>query len=276
MARSNDSKSTEDATTASSEKAKGQPVAKAPDGSAYIFNKRSWYVIPLSLDNDEQTLLTVVQRWRRVPFTSSKPPPPPIYSIADSPLTPEATANIFNLITFGWISSLLTLGYSRPLVAGDLYRLQDDRSSASIANKINESFDRRKREAEEFNARLAKGEVSPGIHRFWWSDERKKRWREKDGKKKASLVLAMNDSVKWWFWTGGFVKVVGDTAQVTSPLVVKVRSSLQPATLIQISIPRLSSTLLLSLMLGIDQGHETLRQLARGLDWLSASSYCKS
>ncbi|KAH6913063.1 ATP-binding cassette transporter YOR1 [Coprinopsis sp. MPI-PUGE-AT-0042] len=160
-------------------------------------------------------------RWRRVPFTSSKPPPPPQYSISDSPLIPEANANILSLITFGWISGLLSLGYSRPLVAGDLYKLQDDRSAASIADKINESFDRRKREAEEFNARLAKGDISPGIHRFWWSDERKKQWREKDGMKKASLVLAMNDSVKWWFWSSGFLKVIGDTAQVTSPLVVK-------------------------------------------------------
>ncbi|KAG7096565.1 hypothetical protein E1B28_003986 [Marasmius oreades] len=31
----------------------------------------------------------------------------------------------------------------------------------------------------------------------------------------------MNDSVKWWFWSGGLFKVLGDTAQITSPLLVK-------------------------------------------------------
>lgn len=200
MVKSEEGKSSEDSSLNKTEKTKAQ-VATAPDGSAYIFNTRPW--------------------WRRVPFTSNKPPPPPTYSVEDSPLIPEASANLLSIITFQWISSLLSLGYSRPLVAGDLYRLQDSRSAASIADQINESFDRRKREAEEYNARLDKGEISPGIHRFWWSEERKKQWRAKDGRKKASLVMAMNDSVKWWFWSSGVLKVIGDTAQVTSPLVVK-------------------------------------------------------
>jgi hypothetical protein len=39
------------------------------------------------------------------------------------------------------------------------------------------------------------------------------------------LVLALNDSVKWWFWSAGLLKLVGDTAQVTSPLVMKVCTS---------------------------------------------------
>jgi hypothetical protein len=53
-------------------------------------------------------------------------------------------------------------------------------------------------------------------------EERVKRWREKDGKKRPSLTMAMNDSIKWWFWSGGFLKVIGDTAQITSPLILKV------------------------------------------------------
>ena len=43
-------------------------------------------------------------------------------------------------------------------------------------------------------------------------------WR----RKRASLVFAMNDSVKWWFWTGGLFKLISDVAQITSPLLVKV------------------------------------------------------
>jgi len=31
----------------------------------------------------------------------------------------------------------------------------------------------------------------------------------------------MNDSVALWFWSAGVLKVIGDTAQITSPLVVK-------------------------------------------------------
>ncbi|TFK40264.1 ABC transporter [Crucibulum laeve] len=165
-------------------------------------------------------------RWVRVPFTSSKAPPPPKASIEDSDLIPEATANFFNVLTFEWITPLLTLGYARPLEASDLFKLQPDRGAAYIADQINASFDRRVKEANEYNERLAKGEISPGLKGVWWTlsgkrKEREEKWRNGTGKKKASLVWAMNDSVKWWFWSSGFLKVVGDTAQVTSPLVVK-------------------------------------------------------
>ena len=92
---------------------------------------------------------------------------------------------------------------------------------------ITESFLHRVQQAEEYNERLANGEIGPGIKGVWWSitgkrETKEREWREKTGKRKASLVWAMNDSVKWWFWSGGALKVVGDTAQVTSPLVVKV------------------------------------------------------
>ncbi|KAF5382133.1 hypothetical protein D9615_004305 [Tricholomella constricta] len=166
-------------------------------------------------------------RLLRVPFTSNREPPPPKGSIDDAELIPEATAHFFDLITFGWVTPLLSLGYARPLEAPDLYKLQANRGAAYIAERINASFDRRYKEAEEYNTRLANGEVRPG----WWKNvvwtfsgrrqEKEKKWREVDGKRKASLIWAMNDSVKWWFWSSGLLKVVGDTAQVTSPLLVK-------------------------------------------------------
>lgn len=169
-----------------------------------------------------------LNRLTRVPFTSTKPPPPPKESLDEADLLPEETANIFNIITFGWITELMSLGYRRPLEATDLYRLSSQREAAYIADKINASFDRRQKTAGEYNKRLASGEVPTGLWRnIIWTlkgnrKEREKKWREVDGRKRASLTWAMNDSVKWWFWSGGLLKVVGDTAQVTSPLVVKV------------------------------------------------------
>lgn len=157
--------------------------------------------------------------------------PPPKDSLDDAELIPEATAGWWSLLTFGWITPLLSLGYVRPLEAPDLYKLQDHRSSAVIADKILTSFQRRREEAEAYNVRLAKGEITPGWRALWWSlrgnrSSRERQWRETDGKKKASLALALNDSVKWWFWTGGFMKLVADVTTVLSPLVVKVGLSL--------------------------------------------------
>ena len=121
----------------------------------------------------------------------------------------------------------MRLGYSRPLEATDLYKLQDGRSSGVIAEKITRSFEERQRKATEYNSRLANGEISPGLKGIWWSirgqrREREKEWREKTGKKKASLALAVNDSVFWLFWSAGFLRLIYDVAQITSPLLVKV------------------------------------------------------
>ncbi|VDB84771.1 unnamed protein product [Peniophora sp. CBMAI 1063] len=154
-------------------------------------------------------------------------PPPPKASLDDALPIPESSASWFSLLTFNWISSLMALGYARPLEATDLWQLQEHRSSAVIADRINASFDARVKQAAEYNARLASGEIRPSIkQRVWWTlrrqrAEREKRWREVDGKRKPSLTLSMNDAIFAWFWSGGILKVIGDTAQVTSPLVVK-------------------------------------------------------
>lgn len=170
-----------------------------------------------------------LNRWQRVPFTSTKIPPPPKSSLDDSELIPEATASFLSLLTFSWITALLGLGYARPLEASDLFKLQDSRAAATIADKISASYERRAKAAKEYNARLVSGEVRPGLKAIWWTlkgrrKELEEEWRTRAGKKKPSLAWAINDSVKWWFWTGGLMKFVSDTLQVTSPLVVKVCS----------------------------------------------------
>lgn len=164
-----------------------------------------------------------------MPFTSTNPPPPKA-SLDDALLNPEADAGLFSLLTFGWMNALLGLGYARPLEATDLWKLQPDRGAAHIGKLITESFDRRHKAANEYNERLANGEIGPGLKGVWWSltgnrAEKEREWRENSGKRKANLALALNDSVKWWFWSAGLLKLVGDTAQVTSPLVMKVCTS---------------------------------------------------
>jgi hypothetical protein len=119
------------------------------------------------------------------------------------------------------------LGYSRPLEAVDLSRLSDDRAAEVVGKRIIDSFQRRHAAAEGYNHRLEDGKISPGLHRriYWMirghAKEREARWRSKDGKKKASLALALNDAAFWWFWQGGAMKIFGDLAQMTSPLLVK-------------------------------------------------------
>jgi len=154
-------------------------------------------------------------------------PPPPKASLDEADIIPEANANWLSLLTFEWIGPLMRLGYSRPLEATDLYKLQDDRSSGAIAEKIIRSFEERQKKAAEYNSKLANGEISPGLKGIWWSirgqrQEREREWREKTGKKKASLAMAANDSVFRLFWSAGILRLISDVAQITSPLLVKV------------------------------------------------------
>jgi len=156
-------------------------------------------------------------------------PLPSKASLDEADIIPEVNANWLSLLTFEWIGPLMRLGYSRPLEATDLYKLQDDRSSGVIAEKIIRSFEERQRKAAEYNSRLADGEISPGLKGIWWSirghrEEREKEWREKTGKKKASLAMAVNHSVFYFFWSAGIFRLISDVAQITSPLLVKVNS----------------------------------------------------
>lgn len=174
----------------------------------------------------------IIYRFLHVPGVPIDPPPPKA-SLDDADIIPEAHANFLDLVTFGWMNPLLGLGYARPLEATDLYRLQDSRSSQVIADKILASFDRRQDAANEYNARLAAGEIKPGWRALWWRlkgshDAREKQWRQKDGRKRASLALAMNDSIAWWYWSGGILKLTSDVSSMLSPLVVKVRHLLTP------------------------------------------------
>ncbi|KAF9510627.1 hypothetical protein BS47DRAFT_1395826 [Hydnum rufescens UP504] len=71
------------------------------------------------------------------------------------------------------------------------------------------------------------GDISPSwLRKVWWGiggnyETRERQWRQQDGKKKPSLAFAMNDAVKWSFWSGGLLKIIADMAQIASPLVIK-------------------------------------------------------
>ncbi len=133
-------------------------------------------------------------------------------------------------------------------------RLQaSTRAAEHVSTRFSESFDRRVIEAEEFNRRLDDPSAPaqpPRTKRIQWawqalrplpqdvlafaapgsSDQkssfRQRRktledeWRGRSGRRKASVVWALNDCMEG-FWAGGLFKVVGDTATLMSPLLTK-------------------------------------------------------
>lgn len=160
-------------------------------------------------------------------------------------MLPLANANWLSELTFEWMGPLLQTGYARPLESTDLWKMDDTRSADRYARLIDQSFERRQKEATEYNAKLDSGEIKPGaIKSLWWSirgdkERREKEWKDKR-RKKARLLWALkyvlvlhvysplpyvrhfSDAIKTWFWSGIVIKAFGDTAQICSPLVVKV------------------------------------------------------
>lgn len=146
------------------------------------------------------------------------PPPPAPKSLADAKLIPMVYASIFSILTYTWINPIMMLGYQRTLQATDLWKLDEARESGTLGPQLDAAWARRVKEADEWNARLAAGELRPPLRtRVKWvfrgagwgkrREERERQWREKDGRKEASIAWALNDVFGWTFWTGGAFKV---------------------------------------------------------------------
>ena len=115
----------------------------------------------------------------------------------------------------------MILGYQRPLSPLDLWKLDEERSSGHLADKLSENFERRKEKVEKWNAALDDGSYVPSFGRKAW-------WRVRkgvfgigryDGRNTVGLAGALSDTFFWPFWSAGFIKIVGDVAAVLSPLV---------------------------------------------------------
>lgn len=114
------------------------------------------------------------------------------------------------------------LGYQRTLQATDLWKVDETRETHRLSSTLDAAWERRRLEADAWNARLLAGEIKPRIlKRLHWvllslsagtryAERRSSyetRWREFDGKKEASLAWALNDTLGRFFWSAGAFKV---------------------------------------------------------------------
>ncbi|TBU32613.1 P-loop containing nucleoside triphosphate hydrolase protein [Dichomitus squalens] len=175
------------------------------------------------------------RHWWQIWVPKGRPPPPPA-SLDDATIIPLVTASIFAILTYRWINPIMTLGYQRTLQATDLWKMDYSRESGNLGQQLDEAWARRVQAAKEWNARLDNGEIRPSVFkRIKWSlqalrgkgtyAERRAaletHWREVDGRREASLAWSLNDVFGRDFWFGGAFKVIGDTAQLMGPLLVK-------------------------------------------------------
>lgn len=194
-------------------------------------------------------------KWYQVWRPKNDPPAPPdsLDEVAEIPL---ATASIVSQLTYSWVTPLMTLGYQRPLMATDLWKMDKTREAKLLSDKFMEAYTRREAEAKAYNTRLVDpvDPIQPSrLERFKWhveltihprrhklssipianaSDSEKlpskaqklhmleEEWRQGSGRRKASIVLCLNETMSG-FWAGGLFKVFGDVAQLMCPLLTK-------------------------------------------------------
>ena len=132
--------------------------------------------------------------------------------------------------------------------------MDSSREAEFLSGVLDRSWDRRVKEAEEWNKKLLDGEIHPSLFRKmgWvakaigkkteglirkktsepgkenermslsaWYNAMDHEWRTKTGLREANLAWALNDTFGLHFWLGGLFKVVGDTSQLMGPLLVK-------------------------------------------------------
>ncbi|KAF9516365.1 hypothetical protein BS47DRAFT_1371770 [Hydnum rufescens UP504] len=174
---------------------------------------------------------TYRRKWWQI-WRPSHPPPPPLANMDEAPQIPLATASLFSIFTFSWITPVMVIGWQRPLQAGDLWTMDESRKAHVLAAKFDDRWRVRVKAANEWNAALENGTIAPGaVRRMWWKvksfgDSNKQlEFRERWGKssrREPSLFFALNDVVGWDFWVGGVCKIIGDTARSCAPLASKV------------------------------------------------------
>ncbi|KAM4059836.1 ABC transporter transmembrane domain-containing protein [Hirsutella rhossiliensis] len=127
--------------------------------------------------------------------------------IEDKAELPESTANWLSILTFNWLSPVLTTGYTRPLQVDDLYHMPGNRLIADYADRLEKCWSAR---LERNRSRMASS--GPVVWKPFWA---------RHTTDTTVLALALNDVCFRWFWLGGLFKLAGDLSQMVSPLLIR-------------------------------------------------------
>ena len=146
-----------------------------------------------------------------------------------SKVTPEATANVISMLTFWWLQPLMILGAQRPLQPTDLYKMDEKRTAKVLSEKFELDWARRIAKCQEYNAKVAKGEIKLPLKQRLLSwrlgkEQKEKRWKqwcEKDGKRQPNFFWAALNIAGWRLWSAAVFRFFSDTLQTFSPLLLK-------------------------------------------------------
>jgi ATP-binding cassette, subfamily C (CFTR/MRP), member 1 len=166
-------------------------------------------------------------------FKRSEPPPPG--KVEDAPVIPLHNASIFSILTYSWLSPLISLGYRRPLEVGDLWKMDPSRESGHLSRLLDIAWSQEQDRMTHIRRDLIEGRSKPPfLYRLTWRikatfdcqyETLTADWQKRQEEKSPSLVRALFSVFGRKFLLAGLFKVVSDTSQITTPILVKVSSS---------------------------------------------------
>ncbi|KAJ1300470.1 hypothetical protein OPQ81_005285 [Rhizoctonia solani] len=144
------------------------------------------------------------RHWYQLWLPSTRPSPPPT-SLADASMTPLASASFVSVLTYSWLTPLMTLGWQRTIQASDLWRVRAEDEAGPLSQSLDEAWAKR----------VERAKANPDKRKRWFSMG--SMWNGDE----PSLALALNDVFGRRFWMGGLFKVIGDVSQLMAPLLTK-------------------------------------------------------
>ncbi|KAI9714511.1 MAG: hypothetical protein M1820_000472 [Bogoriella megaspora] len=121
--------------------------------------------------------------WERInPLKRRRKPPVP----KERQISREFGASIFSIISFQWMSPIMSVGYQRPLEPNDIWLVNPNRKVDLLATKLNASFDRR----------VKRGDTRP-------------------------LIGALYETFKFDFILGGLCQLTSSIVMVISPFTLR-------------------------------------------------------
>lgn len=144
-------------------------------------------------------------------------PEPAPSAFAGDEVIPETSSSIFSRVTFGWISPLLRVGFSRPLDKDDLWELPEPKRARRVADAFAFEYDRAR--LRSHLKREAK--ISTSAEQVVETDEPKSGKNATEWSDQLDLLRALHSKYFWSFWGIGILQLLADALAVSAPLLTE-------------------------------------------------------
>ncbi|NXP73824.1 MRP3 protein, partial [Ramphastos sulfuratus] len=150
---------------------------------------------------------------------------PPFFSPAsmDPNPCPELTSGFLSRLTFWWFTSMVVLGYKKPLEDKDLWSLNEDDTSKVIVQHLREEWDKEKAECKQQDDVMYMKKPNHVLnHDGGGPEEAEVLIRDKKQTKKPSFLKALLRAFGPYFLIGSFFKLMQDLLSFVNPQLLSI------------------------------------------------------